>query len=124
MTLIVSGTHLSVDHGNTITEIEKYGFKRYKTINILTSLNCEIGNIRAAGLALQGCGEILHKLKPDILLVLGDRFETLPCVQASVMLHIPVAHLHGGETTGGSLDDLYRNAISKLSQLHFVSHFL
>lgn len=122
LTLIVSGTHLSLEHGQTINEIEQYGFQRIETIDILTSSTCEIGNIRAASLALKGCGEILHKLQPDILVVLGDRFETLPCVQASVMLNIPVAHLHGGETTGGSLDDLYRNAISKLSQLHFVSH--
>lgn len=119
--ILCSGTHLSPEFGMTIREIQSDGFSVSKTCEIILSSDTPIANAKSFGLAVMGYAEALSELKPDLLLLLGDRYETLACAVASSLCHIPIGHCHGGELTEGALDDGFRHAITKLSHLHFVS---
>lgn len=119
--LIVSGMHLSPEFGLTYKEIEKDGFVIDEKIEILLSSDNSIGILKSMGLALIGFGQPLYKLKPDIILVLGDRFETFCMATAAMIINIPIAHLHGGEATFGLIDEAIRHAVTKMSHLHFTS---
>jgi GDP/UDP-N,N'-diacetylbacillosamine 2-epimerase (hydrolysing) len=119
--LIATGTHLSPEFGQTYREIEADGFHIDRKLEILLSSDSAAGVAKAMGLALIACADALEQLQPDLLLVLGDRFEIFAAVAAALVARIPVAHVHGGETTEGSFDDAMRHCITKMAQLHFVA---
>lgn len=119
--LLVTGTHLSPEFGKTIQQIEQDGFAIDEKVEMLLSSDSEIGVIKSMGLALIGYSEALQRLKPDILMVLGDRYEAFCVASAALLLRIPVGHIHGGELTEGAVDDAFRHAITKMSLLHFTS---
>lgn len=119
--IAVTGTHLSAEYGNTYHEIENDGFKIHKKIKILSAKDTPRAMSEAMGKALIRFGEYFEQYPPDMLVVLGDRFETLAICEAAVNQRIPIAHFHGGETTEGAIDECYRHSITKMSWLHFVS---
>ena len=119
--LVVSAMHLSPEFGYTKSVIEADGFKIDAEVEMLLSSNSAVGNAKSIGLGVVGFADSLARLQPDILVVLGDRFEALAIAQTAMMLDIPVAHLHGGEITQGVKDDAIRHAITKFSHLHFTS---
>ena len=119
--LIVSGTHLSPLHGETWREIEADGFNIDAKVEMLLASDTPNGVIKSMGLALIGFADALSRLKPDLLVVLGDRVEALAMAQAALIMKIPLAHLHGGELTAGAYDDAVRHAITKMASLHFVA---
>lgn len=119
--LIVSGSHLAADFGMSVREIEGAGIPIARKIDILGASDAAVDVARAAGRALIGVSDALEELKPDIVIILGDRYEALSAAFSSVILGIPVAHLHGGEITEGSSDDSFRHAITKMASLHFVA---
>ncbi len=119
--IIASGSHLSHRHGYTLTEIESDGFKVDKKIDILLSSDSPSGTAKASALGIIGFSDALNELKSDIVLILGDRFEALSMAIAAVIQNVPIAHIHGGEITIGSMDEIFRHSITKMSRLHFVS---
>ena len=118
--LIVTGMHLSPEFGMTVKEIDKE-FKVNKKIEILLSSDSKIGISKSMGLAQISFAEAFDELKPDFVVVLGDRFELIPIVSTAVVFNIPVVHLHGGEATEGVIDEYFRHAVTKMSYLHFTS---
>lgn len=119
--LIVSAMHLSPEFGETWKQIEQDGFNIDAKVEMLLSSDTAVGVVKSMGLGTIGFADALERLRPDILVVLGDRFEALAVVQAAHIMRIPVAHLHGGETTEGAFDDAIRHAITKMSNWHFVA---
>lgn len=119
--LLVSGMHLSPEFGLTWQQIEKDGFSIDEKIEILLSSDSAVGTAKSMGLGVLGFADALTRLKPDLLVILGDRFEALAAAQTAMILRIPVFHLHGGEITEGAYDDAIRHAITKLSYLHGTS---
>lgn len=119
--IISTGTHLSPEFGLTNTQIVADGFKVDKKIEILLSSDTPVGVCKSMGLAQISIAEAFDELEPDIILILGDRYELLPVVAAASVFRIPVAHLNGGELTEGAIDELFRHAVTKLSQLHFTA---
>jgi len=117
---IVTGMHLSPEFGLTYKEIEKE-FKIDKKIEMLLSSDTSIGISKSMGIAQISFSEALDELKPDILVVLGDRFEIFSAVSAAMIARIPIAHLHGGEITEGAFDEAIRHCITKMSHFHFTS---
>lgn len=121
VSLLVSGAHLSKAFGMTVCEIEADGFDVNDRVDILRFDDSSLGICRTMGLALVGYGEALGRLKPDILVILGDRYEAFCAAAAAQILRIPVAHIHGGETTEGAMDEAFRHSITKMAHLHFPS---
>lgn len=119
--IIATGMHLSPEFGLTYREIEKDGFQIDRKVEMLTSSDTSVGIAKSMGLALIGFADALNELKPDLIVVLGDRFEIFAAVSAALVARIPVAHLHGGETTEGAFDEALRHSITKMSHLHFVA---
>jgi UDP-hydrolysing UDP-N-acetyl-D-glucosamine 2-epimerase len=119
--LLVSGMHLSPEFGETYKQIEKDGFHIDEKIEILLSSNTAVGTAKSMGLGVLGFADALSRLKPDVLIILGDRYEALAAAQTAMILRIPIIHLHGGEITEGAYDDAIRHAITKLSYLHGTS---
>jgi GDP/UDP-N,N'-diacetylbacillosamine 2-epimerase (hydrolysing) len=119
--IIATGMHLSPEFGLTYREIEKDGFRIDRKVEMLLSSDTHVGLAKSMGLGLIGFGEALLELQPDLMLVLGDRFEIFSAVAAALVARIPVAHLHGGESTEGALDEAIRHSITKMSHLHFVA---
>jgi len=118
--LIVTGMHLSPEFGLTYKEIEKE-FKIDKKIEMLLSSDSAIGISKSMGLAQISFAEVYDELKPDLLVVLGDRYEIFSAVSSAMIANIPIAHLHGGETTEGAFDESIRHSITKMSHLHFTA---
>jgi GDP/UDP-N,N'-diacetylbacillosamine 2-epimerase (hydrolysing) len=118
--VIVTGMHLSPEFGLTYQEIEK-DFKIDKKIEMLISSDTSIGISKSMGLAQISFSESYEDLQPDLLVVLGDRYEIFSAVSAAMIARIPIAHLHGGEATEGLIDESIRHSITKMSQLHFTS---
>lgn len=118
--LIVTGIHLSPEFGLTYKEIEKE-FKINKKIEMLLSSDTSIGISKSMGLAQISFAEAYDELNPDIVIVLGDRYEIFSAASASMIAKIPIAHLHGGETTEGAFDESIRHSITKMSHLHFTA---
>jgi GDP/UDP-N,N'-diacetylbacillosamine 2-epimerase (hydrolysing) len=119
--VIATGMHLSPEFGLTYREIEKDGFQIDRKIEMLLSSDTPAGVSKSMGLGLIGFGDALQQLQPDIMLGLGDRFELFSAVSAAMIARIPVAHLHGGESTEGAFDEAIRHSITKMSHLHFVA---
>ena len=119
--ILATGMHLSPEFGMTIQEIRADGFEPDETIEILLSSDTPSAICKSMGLAMIGYGEALQRLKPDMVVVLGDRFETFCMAAAAQVCRVPLAHIHGGETTEGAIDEAFRHSITKMSHLHFAS---
>ena len=119
--LIATGMHLSPEFGLTYREIEQDGFQIDRKVEMLTSSDTPVGIAKSMGLGVIGFADALSDLAPDLVLVLGDRFEIFAAVSAALVARIPVAHLHGGEVTEGAFDEALRHSITKMSHLHFVA---
>ena len=119
--IIATNMHLSPEFGLTYKEIEQQGFKINRKVEMLLSSDTANATVKSVGLATIGFADAYEELKPDLLLILGDRYEMLAAVTASLFYKLPVAHLHGGEITEGAYDDAIRHAITKMSHLHFTS---
>ncbi len=120
--LIVTGTHLSPEFGRTAQEIKSDGFIIDWAVEMLLSGDTPVAVTKSLGLGLLGFADALNDLKPDIMVILGDRYEILGAVTAANLAGIPVAHIHGGEVTLGAYDDSFRHVITKMSSLHFVAN--
>lgn len=118
--LIVTGMHLSPEFGLTYKEIEKE-FKIDKKIEMLLSSDTAVGITKSIGLAQISFAEVYEELKPDFILVLGDRYEIFSAVSVAMISKIPIIHLHGGEITEGAFDESIRHSISKMSHIHFTA---
>ena len=119
--LIVSGAHLSQKYGLTIDAISADGFDIGEKVEMLLSSDSPEAIAKSTGLGVIGFSKVLARHRPDILMVLGDRFEMSAAALAALPFRIPVAHIHGGELSQGAIDDALRHCITKLSHLHFVS---
>ncbi len=119
--LFVTGSHLSPEFGLTGREIEGDGFRITERIEMLLSSDTPEGIAKSMGLGTIGFAQVYARCRPDMLVVLGDRFEMHAAALASLTFKIPVVHIHGGETTEGSIDDSLRHALTKISHLHFVA---
>ena len=119
--LLVSAMHLSPEFGMTYQQIEADGFTITEKVEMLLSSDSAVGTAKSMGLGVIGFADALTRMKPDVLVILGDRFEALAVAQTAMILRIPIAHIHGGEITEGAYDDAIRHAITKLSLLHFTS---
>jgi GDP/UDP-N,N'-diacetylbacillosamine 2-epimerase (hydrolysing) len=119
--VIATGMHLSPSFGQTYREIEADGFSIDFKVETLNSSDTPAAIAESMGEGLIGCAEAFSLLQPDVIVVLGDRFEIFAAVTAALVARIPVAHLHGGETTVGAFDEAFRHSITKMSHLHFVA---
>ena len=119
--IIATGMHLSPEFGLTYKAIESDGFIINRKVEMLISSDTSVGIAKSMGLGMIGFADALDELKPDLILVLGDRFEIFSAVSAALIANIPVAHLHGGEATEGLIDEGLRHSITKMSHLHFVA---
>ena len=121
---VATGMHLAAEFGHTIDAILADGFVVEEKVEMLVSSDTGTGAAKSVGLGLIGFADALARLAPDLVVVLGDRFELLSAVQAALFLRIPVAHLCGGDTTEGAFDESVRHALTKMSHLHFVTNAL
>lgn len=119
--ILATGSHLSPEFGLTALEMEADGFAINRKVEILVSSDTAAGLTKSMGLGLIGFADALNDLKPEMVLLLGDRYEILAGAIAASIARIPIAHLHGGERTEGAIDEAFRHSITKLSQLHFVA---
>jgi GDP/UDP-N,N'-diacetylbacillosamine 2-epimerase (hydrolysing) len=119
--IIATGMHLSPEFGLTYKAIESDDFVIDRKVEMLTSSDTSVGIAKSIGLGLIGFAEALSELKPDLIVVLGDRFEIFSIASAALVARIPLAHIHGGESTEGAFDEAIRHSITKMSHLHFVA---
>ena len=119
--VIATGSHLSPEFGLTVRHIEEDGFPIDDKIEMLLSSDTPVGIAKSIGLGTIGFADAFERLKPDIIVLLGDRFEIFAAAQAALVARIPLAHLHGGETTEGAIDEAFRHAITKMAHLHFTA---
>lgn len=119
--IIATNMHLSPDYGMTVNEIVADGFEVDARLESLLSSDSPVGTVKSMGLTQIGIADAFDRLRPDLVVILGDRYEMLAAASAALIFRIPVAHIHGGETTEGAYDDCIRHAITKLSWLHFAS---
>ena len=120
--LIVTGMHLSPEFGLTYKEIEKSSIPITKKIEVLLSSDTTVGVTKSMGLAMISFAEAYEQLKPDIVVVLGDRFEIFSATSAAMIARIPIGHIHGGESTEGCIDEPIRHSITKMAHLHFTAN--
>jgi GDP/UDP-N,N'-diacetylbacillosamine 2-epimerase (hydrolysing) len=119
--LLVTGTHLSEKYGHTVDQIVQDGFTRLHRLPVLVDEDSPRGVAEIMARTLKGLEEKFNDLKPDLTVVLGDRFEMMSAAQAAMIRNIPIAHIHGGEATEGLIDEAIRNSITKMSHLHFAT---
>jgi UDP-N-acetylglucosamine 2-epimerase (non-hydrolysing)/GDP/UDP-N,N'-diacetylbacillosamine 2-epimerase (hydrolysing) len=119
--IIVTGAHLSPEFGLSYKKIEEDGFNINEKLEILLSSDTAIGMAKSLGLGIIGFADVLQRLQPDILVLLGDRYEILAAAQAAMLARIPIVHIAGGEITEGAVDESIRHSITKMSHLHFVA---
>ena len=119
--IIALGPHLSPEFGNTATEIERDGFKIASKLECLLSSDTDVGMAKTIGLATLGLADLFAEMRPDILLLIADRYEMLAPASVALALRIPIAHIEGGEISEGAIDDAVRNALTKMSHIHFTS---
>lgn len=120
--IVATGMHLSPEHGMTVRAIEADGFRVDQRVEMLLSSDSPGGVARSVGLGVIGMSAALEALRPDLVLVLGDRFEILAAAQACLVHRIPLAHVAGGDVSEGAFDDSIRHAITKMAHLHFVTN--
>lgn len=118
---VVTGSHLSSEFGLTYKFIEEDNFFIDEKVEMLLSSDTKIGINKSIGLAIISFGEVFERLKPDLLIILGDRYEILAACVSAIVCNIKIAHIHGGEITEGAIDDAIRHSITKMSNLHFTS---
>jgi GDP/UDP-N,N'-diacetylbacillosamine 2-epimerase (hydrolysing) len=119
--VVVTGMHLSPEYGSTYLEIERDGFTIDRKVEAQLSSDTGAGVAKSMALATLGFADALADLAPDVLVVLGDRYEVFAAASAALFARIPVAHIHGGEVTEAAVDDSIRHAVTKLAHLHFVA---
>jgi GDP/UDP-N,N'-diacetylbacillosamine 2-epimerase (hydrolysing) len=119
--LVVTGMHLSEEFGNTYEQIEKDGFTIDNKVDISLTSDTELAICKSMGIGIIGFADVFHNLKPELIVVLGDRFEIFSAVSVAMIAKIPVAHIHGGESTEGVIDEPIRHSITKMSHLHFAA---
>jgi UDP-hydrolysing UDP-N-acetyl-D-glucosamine 2-epimerase len=119
--IIALGSHLSPEFGNTVQEIEKDGFRIDSRIECLLSSDTDVGMAKTIGVATLSLADLFGKMRPDLLLLIADRYEMLAPAAVALALRIPIAHIEGGEVSEGAIDDAVRNALTKLSHIHFTS---
>jgi UDP-N-acetylglucosamine 2-epimerase (non-hydrolysing)/GDP/UDP-N,N'-diacetylbacillosamine 2-epimerase (hydrolysing) len=122
MQLVATGMHLSPEFGYTIKNIRDEGFVVDEAVESLLSSDSGVGVAKSVGIGVIGFADALARLAPDLVVVLGDRFETFAAAQAAMFMRLPMAHLYGGDVTEGAVDESTRHAISKMSHLHFTSN--
>ena len=118
---ILTGMHLSPEFGLTYKEVEEKGFKIDSKVEMLLSSDTDISIAKSIGLGMISFSDALQRLEPDIIVILGDRFEIFSAAATATALRIPIAHIHGGELTEGAFDDSLRHSITKMSHIHFVA---
>ncbi|WP_127836707.1 UDP-N-acetylglucosamine 2-epimerase [Clostridium prolinivorans] len=118
--LIVTGNHLCPQYGYTVEQIKKDGFKIDEEIDMLISSKNKSAIVKSMGLELIQMAQAFDRLKPDILLILGDRYETFIAATCAMMMNVPIAHMNGGESTEGAIDEQIRHAITKMAHIHFA----
>ncbi len=119
--LIVLGAHLAPQFGETVKEIERDGFPVSARIECLLGSNTDVGMAKTLGVAVLGLADVLGQMRPDLLLLIADRYEMLAPASVALTLRIPIAHIEGGEISEGAIDDAVRNALTKMSHIHFTS---
>ena len=119
--LIATGMHLSPEFGLTVQDIEADGYQIVRKVEMLLSSDTPVGITKSMGLGLIGFADAFAALQPDLLLLVGDRFEIFAAASAALVARIPIAHIHGGETTEGVIDESIRHSITKMSHFHFVA---
>ena len=119
--LVVTGMHLSPEFGLTYKDIQQDGYPIKKKVEMLLSSDTTSGIIKSMGLGIISYAEAFDELKPDLLVVLGDRYEIFSAASAAMIARIPIGHIHGGEATEGLIDESIRHSITKMSHLHFVA---
>jgi UDP-hydrolysing UDP-N-acetyl-D-glucosamine 2-epimerase len=119
--IVVLGSHLSPEFGCTVQEIERDGFKIDARIECLLSSDSDVGMAKTTGVAMLSLADLLGQMRPDLLLLIADRYEMLAPASVALALRIPIAHIEGGEISEGAIDDAVRNALTKLSHIHFTS---
>lgn len=119
LSLIVTGTHLSEEFGMTVNEIKEDGFPISERVDILLGSDLPQGISKTMGIAFISFADLLARERPDMLLVLGDRYELIPICGCAMNAKIPIAHISGGETTEGAIDECVRHCVTKMSYLHF-----
>lgn len=119
--LVATGMHLSPEFGLTYKEIEADGYPLDDKVEMLLSSDSNVGITKSMAVALMGFGECFERLKPDLVVILGDRYEMLMVASAAMVAKVPIAHIHGGEITEGAMDDAIRHSLTKMSQLHFAA---
>ncbi|HEY4764201.1 MAG TPA: UDP-N-acetylglucosamine 2-epimerase [Terriglobales bacterium] len=119
--LIALGSHLSPEFGNTVQELVNDGFAIDSRIECLLSSDSDVGMAKTIGVATLGLADLLGQMRPDVLLLIADRYEMLAPASVALALRIPIAHIEGGEVSEGAIDDAVRNALTKLSHIHFTS---
>src|SRR5271167_2124588 len=122
--LIAMGPHLSPEFGHTIREVECDGLQIAARIECLLSSDSDVGMAKTIGVATLGLADCLGQLRPDLLLLIADRYEMLAPASVALALRIPIAHIEGGEISEGAIDDAVRNALTKMSHIHFTSTHL
>ena len=120
--IIVTGMHLSSEFGYTLKKIEEDGFNISNKVEMLLSSDTEIGITKSMGIGMIGFADAFNQLRPDLVIVLGDRFEIFSAVSSAMVARIPVAHINGGESTEGAIDESMRHSITKMSHLHFTAN--
>lgn len=121
LSIIASGAHLSPEFGLTVNEIAKAGFEVTETVDMLLSGDTPVAIAKSMGLATIGFAQVWDRVQPDMIVLLGDRFEMHAATVSAVPFQIPMAHIHGGEVTVGAIDEAFRHSITKCSHLHFAS---
>lgn len=119
--VVATGMHLSPEFGSTWQEIEDAGFAIDTRVEMLLSTDSKTAVTKSMGLGVIGFADAYERLQPDVIVLLGDRFEIFSAASAALIAGIPIAHLHGGETTEGAFDEAIRHSITKMSHLHFVA---
>src|SRR5271155_3805050 len=119
--LIVLGAHLSPQFGETVREIEKDGLPIAARLECLLSSDTDVGMAKTLGVAVLSLADLLGQMRPDLLLLIADRYEMLAPAAVALTLRIPIAHIEGGEISEGAIDDAVRNALTKMSHIHFTS---
>lgn len=119
--LVATGMHLSPEFGLTYSEIERDGYTIDEKVEMLVSSDTAVGLSKSMGLGIIGFSDCYARLRPDLVVLLGDRYEIFAAAAAAAAARLPIAHIHGGETTEGAFDEAFRHSITKMSHLHFTS---